>query len=115
MEFHSKYINHHEIQIKHNNKTIADTAKLKFLGLILHNTVSWGLILHNTVSWKTHIDILVSKLSKACCTVRVIRPFLSLDSLKIIYHVYFHSVITYGLIFWGTLTTARRFLDFRSI
>jgi hypothetical protein len=33
---------------------------------------------------------------------RVIRPFLSLNSLKIIYHAYFHSVITYGVIFWGT-------------
>jgi hypothetical protein len=36
--------------------------------------------------------------------VRVIRPFLSLDSLKIIYHAYFHSVIVYGLILWGTST-----------
>ena len=29
------------------------------------------------------------------------KPFLSLDSLKLIYHSYFHSVLTYGIIFWG--------------
>jgi hypothetical protein len=46
--------------------------------------------------------MLASKLNKACFIARTIRPFLSLNSLKIIYHAYFHSVITYGLIFWGT-------------
>jgi hypothetical protein len=94
MEFRPNYINNNEIQIKYNNKTIANTTELKFLGLILHNAMTW----------KSHIDMLTSKLSKACYIVRVIRPFLSLNSLKIIYHTYFHSVITYGLIFWGTLT-----------
>jgi hypothetical protein len=47
--------------------------------------------------------MLTSRLNKACYMVRVIRPFLTLDSLKIIYPAYFHSVTTYGLIFWRTL------------
>jgi hypothetical protein len=45
--------------------------------------------------------MLAPKLNKACYIARAITP-LSLNSLKIIYHAYFHSVITYGLIFWGT-------------
>jgi hypothetical protein len=49
-------------------------------------------------SWKSHIDMLASKLNKAYFIARTIRPFLSLNSLMIIYHAYFHSVITYGLI-----------------
>jgi hypothetical protein len=76
MEFHSEYINNHEIQTKHNNKIIASTTELKFLGLILHNTTSW----------KSHSDML-NKLNKACYMVRVIRPLSSLDALKIICHV----------------------------
>jgi hypothetical protein len=83
MLFHPKYINNHEIQIKYNNKTVANTTELKFLGLVLHNTMSW----------KSHIDMLASKLNKACYIARVIRPFLSLNSLKIIYHVYFTQLL----------------------
>jgi hypothetical protein len=94
MEIHSKYINHHEIQIKHNKKTIVITSELKFLGLILHNIMCW----------KGHSDMMTSILNKACYMVRVIRPSLSLDSLKVIYHAYFHLVIAYGLIFLGTST-----------
>jgi hypothetical protein len=54
MEFYPKYINNHKIQIKYNNKTIVNTTELKFLGLILHNTMSW----------KSYIDLLASKLMK---------------------------------------------------
>jgi len=34
-------------------------------------------------------------------SVRALKRFLSLDSLKMVYYSYFHSVITYGLIFGG--------------
>jgi hypothetical protein len=87
MEFNSKYINHHEMLIKYNSKTIANV-----------------LILHDIVCCKSHIDMLTSKLNKACYMVRVLTPLLSLDSLEKIYNVYFHSVITYGLIFRTTST-----------
>jgi hypothetical protein len=60
MEFHSKHIHHHDIQIKYNNKTIANTIELTFRGLILQNTMSW----------KSHIDMLASKLNKACYIVK---------------------------------------------
>jgi hypothetical protein len=33
--------------------------------------------------------------------MRVVQSFLSLDSLKLIYCSYFHSILTYGIIFWG--------------
>ena len=33
--------------------------------------------------------------------MRVVKPFLSLDSLKMVHYSYFHSVMTYGLTFWG--------------
>jgi hypothetical protein len=92
MEFHSKYTINSEIQIKCNSKIIASTTEPKFLGLVLHNNMSW----------KRHIDMLASKLNKACYITKAVRPFLSLNFLKIIYHAYFHLVITYGLIFWGT-------------
>jgi len=33
--------------------------------------------------------------------MRVIKSFLSLDFLKLVYYSYFHSVLTYRIIFWG--------------
>ena len=33
--------------------------------------------------------------------MRIVQPFLSLDSLKLIYYSYFHSILTYGIIFCG--------------
>jgi hypothetical protein len=55
MEFHPKYIIHSKIQIKYNNKIIANTTELKFLGLVLQNTMSW----------KSHTDMLATKSNKA--------------------------------------------------
>jgi hypothetical protein len=57
--------------------------------------------LDNTFSWKTRIDTVVPKLSSVCFAIRTIKPVLSQESLKMIYYSYFHSVMTYGLIFWG--------------
>jgi len=43
----------------------------------------------------------IPKLSKACYVLRCIRPFMSLGALKSVYHSYFHSLLSYGIIFWG--------------
>ena len=41
------------------------------------------------------------RLSKACYAIRSIKPFMSLDVLRITYFSYAHSIISYGIIFWG--------------
>lgn len=81
-----------ENKINYNNKIIPNTMGLKFLGLILRNIMSW----------KRHIDLIISQWNKACYIARTIKPFLSINSLKMIYHAYFYSVMSHGLIFWGT-------------
>jgi len=80
-----------EISIGYNNTFISNTLNTKFLGLVITNSLSW----------KDHITQLIPKLSKACCVLRCIRPFMSQDALKSIYYSYFHPLITYGIIFWG--------------
>jgi len=59
------------------------------------------LIIDNSLSWKDHTAALTSKLNKACYAIRSIKPFLSVDILRTIYFSYVHSVLTYGIIFWG--------------
>jgi hypothetical protein len=53
------------------------------------------------LSWRTHINTIITKLSSTSFAMRVVKPFLSQDSLKMVYYSYFHSIMTYGLIFWG--------------
>jgi hypothetical protein len=75
----------------YGNNKIANVYNTKFLGLTLENTLTW----------KTRIDTIIPKLSSASFALRVVKPFLSQDSLKMVYYSYFHSIMTDGLIFWG--------------
>jgi hypothetical protein len=80
-----------DFNIMHGNKKTANICNTKFLGLTLDNTLSW----------KTHIGTIMPELSSASFAMRAVKPFLSQDSLRMVYYSYFHSIMTYGLIFWG--------------
>ena len=51
--------------------------------------------------WKSHVEMIIPKLSVTCVAVRAIKPFVMLDNIKMVYHSYFHSIINYRIIFWG--------------
>ena len=44
---------------------------------------------------------MIPKLWTACCAIRASEPFKSLDTLKLVYYSYFHSLMNNGIIFWG--------------
>ena len=56
---------------------------------VVYSVKFLGLTLDNSLSWKKHIEAIIPKLSTATFAIRVVQPFLSLDSLKLIYHSYF--------------------------
>jgi hypothetical protein len=60
-----------------------------------------GLHIDETLSCKLHIDKLVSKMNSACYAVRTVKGFMSLETLKMIYFAYVHSIIEYGIILGG--------------
>ena len=72
------------MSINYINKIILNTSTLKVLGIIINNTFSW----------KSLIDTVTPKSNQTCYVVRVVKPFLLQVILKMIYYVYFHSVIT---------------------
>jgi len=73
------------------NNQITNSKNTKFLGLTIEESLSW----------KCHINQILSRLSLACYAIKVITPLMSEDILKMIYYSYVHSIITYGIIFWG--------------
>jgi hypothetical protein len=67
------------------------------------NIKSLGIIIYSNLSWKQRIDNIIPKLNKAGFTSRSVKPFTSLEVMRLIYFSYFHSVLSYGIIFWGNL------------
>jgi len=67
----------------------------------VNSTKFLRITIDHSISWKEQISELTSKLNKACYAIRAIKPLLSLHVLQKIYFAYFHSVMTYGIIFWG--------------
>ena len=85
--------NSHEINIKIScdNKLIKETKSTKFLGLDIDSSLYW----------KNHIDHMMFKLDTACYAIRYVKHFMSQDAQRTIYFSHFHSILSYGLIFWG--------------
>ena len=94
MHFPTKNNSSSNFDIMSKDKKLTAGNSIKFLGLTLDNSLSW----------KKHIEATIPKLNAATFAVRVVKTFLSLDSFKLIYFSYFHSISTYGIIFWGNTT-----------
>jgi len=80
------------IKITYNNKEISTISIIKFLGI--YN--------NDTINWKYHIEYILPKLSVVCYAMRIIKPYMSFEMLKIVYYSNFNSIINYDLPFWGT-------------
>ena len=55
----------------------------------------------DTVTWDYHIDHLISRLNSACYAIRAVTAMLSRKALRNLHFSYVHSVVFYGIIFWG--------------
>lgn len=77
------------------SNTIKETKRSYCNRQILNST-------NNTkTTGKSHIDQLLPKLSTACYTIRVVKPLMTQETLVVINYAYFHSILNYGIIFWG--------------
>jgi hypothetical protein len=85
-----------KIQLKKNE--LSETSHITFLGLEIDNLLSWNL----------HIDKVINELTNICYMLRAVKPYMSLSSLINIYYSLFHSVMSYGIIFWGHSTNTQR-------
>ena len=75
-----------------NDTLIERKDSLKFLGVLIDETLSW----------KNHIKILESKLACVIGLLYRSRPFLDLNSRKLLYFSFIHSHLSYANIAWGS-------------
>jgi hypothetical protein len=78
-----------QLDISYNNGYIPNDTNTRFLGITIDSSLSW----------KQHNDNLMVKLSRANYTIRSLSPFISHESLKMIYFSYFQTVMSYDIIF----------------
>ena len=69
----------------------------------------FGLQMDSHLMWKTHINSLLNTLSTVHCNMRRLSCTLNSDTLWITHYAHFHTLIKYGIIFWGTSTTKHMF------
>ena len=75
-----------------NNSTLNYTKLTKYLGILVHNKLSW----------KEHIYNLIVKIRKTIYKFLILRSFLNIATLKMIYYAIIQSVIQYCIVLWGS-------------
>lgn len=86
------------LAVSFGNLVMNEVPGIKFLGLQIDNKLNW----------KSHVEYILPKLSSAIFVIRSLSYFMSLETLRMVYFSYFHSIIKYGIIFWGNSTNISR-------
>ena len=82
---------HASLDVYYNNTLINEAKSSKFLGFQVDSQLNW----------KYHVEQILPKLNASCFTIRSLTYILNQETLGMIYHVYFHSILQYGVIFGG--------------
>ncbi|CAK1578767.1 unnamed protein product [Parnassius mnemosyne] len=71
---------------------------------LVDTTVFLGITIDAKLQWGPHISKLASRLSSAAYAVRKIRSLTDVETARLVYFSYFHSVMSYGILLWGNAT-----------
>lgn len=79
-------------KIKLNGEDLAVVNETIFLGITLDSKLQWG----------PHILSLSGRLSSAAYAVKTVRRLTDVDTARLVYFSYFHSIMSYGILLWGS-------------
>jgi hypothetical protein len=97
--FHHK-LNKHTVfpAVMMNDRHITYETKTIFLGVWLDHNLSWDF----------HVENLIIKLSKLCFALKTTKAYVSKTVLRTMYFAYFHSLLRYGILFWGNFRNLKK-------
>ena len=79
------------VKIKFGRKHISRSDSIKFLGVLLDETLSW----------RSHLVELSRKLARSVGIFYKLRHFVPLETLKSVYYALFYPFLSYGITVWG--------------
>jgi len=103
LQFNTKNSWDCELKPNYQGNCIKSSSNTKFLGLTIDDSLSW----------KAHIDQMMPKLNTVCFVIRTIQTIMSLETLRMVYLTYIHSIISYRIILGEINHTVIRFLKFK--
>lgn len=77
--------------------TISFSESVKFLGLEIDLNLSWN----------KNIQLFSKRLNSACFQMLILRNSIDIKTRIMIYYAYFHSILQYGIEFWGMASGAK--------
>lgn len=79
---------------------IRSVERAKFLGVILDRRLKWD----------QHVDELSGRIATECYKLRKLRDMVDLQTLRMYYFAHVHSLVSYGVIGWGSSSELSRVL-----
>lgn len=67
-----------------------------------------GVFLQPNLKFSVHIDEMIPRLSRATYAVRRIKQIAGVEAAKIAYFSFFHSILNFGILFWGDTTESSK-------
>lgn len=68
----------------------------------IFSTKFLGLLIDGNLNWNEHVDKIISKINSGLCALRKMADLCSQSTLKLIYHSYIHSHISFGICLYGS-------------
>ncbi|CAH2217049.1 jg26091, partial [Pararge aegeria aegeria] len=84
-------VKHVKTTILLNNEELNPVDTTVFLGITLDAKLQWG----------PHVNNLSNRLSSAAYAVKKIRHLTDIETARLVYFSYFHSIMSYGILLWG--------------
>jgi len=69
---------------------------------LVKSTVFLGITIDDKLQWGPHIEKLSGRLSSAAYAVKKIRMLTDVETARMVYFSYFHSIMFYGILLWGS-------------
>jgi hypothetical protein len=86
-------------QLSYKDELLQDGTDIRFMGLEMDKFMNW----------KTRVKLLLYRLGNECIAIKNVKYCSNIETLRMICHAYFHSIMKYGIIFWHNSSDAKKF------
>jgi hypothetical protein len=67
-----------------------------------------GIEIDKSLNWKTQVKSMLPRLGKVCFVIKKMKLYSNIATLIMVCYSYFHSLMRYGIVFWGNSTEAKK-------